>query len=199
MIEDKDEFGEATNYLHEALNDAQGTLRVLDAKAYITLLIFLLPFYKVETISYFLFYTPGGLGSHIILFFLKGAVVVSWVMGVASCLSALFRIDNPRDHIRGDLPEGTFYLGGLFQLNSTKNLTRRTSTLSRRSLNEVMGSLPKNKNEISRELTFELMKVVYIRTLKDFRVRFSFYFISAWLFFGFLLISAIILEREEFL
>jgi hypothetical protein len=107
----------------------------------------------------------------------------AWLLSVAGALRTLLHVDNPAKHIGGDIPSGAFYSASLFQPSLVDLFFPRRMDATTR-FTDFFGRLPTADRDIRRELAFELMKVVYIRTIKLRRASLTYAAFSAWLVAG---------------
>jgi hypothetical protein len=166
------------SFLTSAIEDTQNIIRAIDIKMQIAFGILIVPATNVGdiiTTSVNLF-SAGGI-------FLKAVVVcffVIWLIALYICLKCLAGIGNPIPHIKNDKDvSGTFYLGDQFKFGFT-NCFYNQDVSSKDSINSIFGKIPKTDELILGDLTYEMMKVTYIRELKLIRQRWVFRFTMAW-------------------
>jgi hypothetical protein len=172
-------------FLLAALQDAQAVVRATDTK--ITALSFGLavPITKLAaiwTVCSRLLYQTTGLGK-----FCAGVTILlfafAWLVSIAAALRTLFHVDNPAKHVAGDRPTGVFYSANLFQPGIIDVfLPQRLDSGSQ--FSEFFSKLPRTDCDVRRELAFELMKVIYIRTMKLKRAGLAYGAFSIWLATG---------------
>jgi hypothetical protein len=168
-----------------ALQDAQAVIRATDTK--ITALSFGLavPLTKLAPIWIVcgqLIEKTSGLWK-----FCAGVAVlffaIAWSLSIFGALRTLLHVDNPAKHIGGDRPTGIFYSASLFRTSLIDIFLpqRLDSTVQFKAFFE---SLPTAEVDVRRELAFELMKVVYIRTIKLKRAAITYCSFIGWLISG---------------
>lgn len=105
---------------------------------------------------------------------------------------ALISIHNPRKHVSAP-PEdgGSYFQGGLFNFKFIDNFTNRSwfnsaGPVSNCSVEELVQTLPQDKEALISELVFEQAKLAYIRDTKIFRQNTAYKCATIWLALGFL-------------
>lgn len=172
-------------FLYAAIADAQGTIRATDPKIAALMVILSIPLTKLGSIyrdCHDLIRNENACVSYM-AFLLTIIFGFLWVLSYWSALRALNPVDNPTDHIDGSKPTGVFYSGGLFQPGfwaaSFKCFTR-----SKQQIQHQLDQIPNSSEDLVKELTFEHMKLVYIRTIKMKRLGYAFDFGRAWILIG---------------
>lgn len=169
-------------YVKAAIEDCQLTIRALDVKCGAVLVVLLAPlaslgriFSTVESLMPFLFSVVAG-----ILFF------GLWAFAIGILLRALAPLDNPANHIppSGFKSQGSYYRGELFQLELVDAMFNRPVIMATKSVEEAAKDLPTANVEMLNELTFEHMKVCYIRAVKFSLLKWAFRFTELWLVVG---------------
>lgn len=154
---------EVANYLYQSIADTQGTIRATDIKIGFLLVILFAPvvaFDKVEPYLRMVF-REGVIQHWLIL-----AAVLFWGLSLVTQFMALFAISNPAKKVRGGpSEEGTFYSGDLFRLGLVDLIINRTRS-ARLTIRQETERLPKTQKALVEDLTFEKMKLVYIRSMK---------------------------------
>ncbi len=173
------------DFLSAAVEDTQGVIRVIDTKVGALFFGLSIPLSKLAAIWVIskaaVDGTTGGVRGVTI-----GVIVVfalSWGISLLVSLRAIFQVDNPAEHVGGDKPAGTFYNAGLFRVGWWDTLWARRSR-SRVNFDTFFTRLPQTREAIRKELTFELMKLVYIRTIKMKRAKLAFHSFYVWMFAG---------------
>ena len=175
------------NFITNAILDTQATIRAIDAKLGAVIAGSLLPFSVMEkiwshigevskTISPYLGCTLG-------FFFFS-----VWIISIFLLIKTLSAIDNPVDHIKGNkLPNGSFYSGGIFGFKFKDYFFYDTSVKSKYIVQEQVLRYPTSKEDVVNELSFEHLKLIYIRDVKLHRLRGSLMACFIWFFFGILI------------
>ena len=175
------------NFITSAILDTQATIRAIDAKLGAVIAGSLLPFSVMgqiwshigevsTTISPYLGCTLG------FVFFSV------WITSILLAIKTLSAIDNPVDHIKtSQLPNGSFYSGGMFGFKFKDYFFYGTSVKSEYTVQEQISRYPTSKEDVVSELSFEHLKLTYIRDVKLHRLRGSLIACLIWLFFGILI------------
>lgn len=167
----------ALTFLYSSINDIQAVIRALDAKLSGLLVIFCIAINKFDLLhdagqNFISAHPRSG-------YLLVATFFVAWLLGIWSAFLGLVAIDNPAAHIECANPNGTFYSGRLFSpklLDSFYN--RRARKQPKLAAHQT--ALPKTENDIFAELSFEQMKLAYIRSMKIRRARTAFFSLMAW-------------------
>ena len=110
---------------------------------------------------------------------------ICWLLALYSLVRTLSAIDNPASHIvNSDDYTGSFYGGGLFDFGWSDTLLNRSVIKANKDVVTFSQRYPNSADELISELTFEHMKLVYIRDLKLFRFKASLWLASAWVLIG---------------
>lgn len=158
---------ERSSYIIAAINDAQSTIRATDVKVGALLAGLLLPLNYLDDIwDYALSdYTPYWLGITVFVF------ISLWAIAVFVLVKTISAVDNPSNHISGsDICIGSYYGGGMYNFKYLDALINRTSSSSKKNLMDFSSEYPNDHNEIHLELSFEHMKLIYIRDIKLYRL-----------------------------
>jgi len=174
-----------TTFLYAAIADAQGTIRATDSKISVLMIILAIPLTKLGSIyrdCYALYSNENKCISNLslILIFIFFCL---WILSFWSAIRALNPVDDPLDHIDGEKPNGVFYSGGLFQPGFWA-ASFKCFTKSKKQIQHQLDQLPSSAENLVKELTFEHMKLVYIRTIKLKRLGYAFDFGIAWVLIG---------------
>jgi len=190
MNSDKLNFSEKTNFLYQSIVDMQGTIRAIDTKLNIAIVILSLPFTTISSI-YKRFISISelypNLSARIVAFSFFIIFGLLWFITFCTTLNGLIGIDNPASHITGCAENltGVFYCGGIFKFSFLDNLFNRRCICSTQSLENHIKMLPNSENDMLRELAFEQMKLAYIRHMKQSRHFWSYLLMLIWLIVGF--------------
>jgi hypothetical protein len=152
-------------FLYASLQDITDTIRALDVKLHIILGVFLIPLAGAESLlgaaqrAVAYFWSAGSLVTTIALFALSISSLAAWLIGLFYAIYGIIGIGNPTRAVKaGHGATGCFhYVGHLKGNRFGTNLAQQVSRL------------PKTEDEIVRELTFEQMKLAYIRQMKMVR------------------------------
>ena len=111
------------------------------------------------------------------------AFVLCWVLSFFCALRTLLVIDNPSNYIGGTRPSGVYYSAGLFNV-SIWNAFAGARGKQRIDFDHFFASLPNDDLSARRELAFELMKLVFIRTIKIKRASLTYLLVYSWVTLG---------------
>ena len=169
-----------TEFLYASINDIQSTIRAIDAKISVLMVILIIPLSKLNSIydvcSKLVKFDSGKFTfafALLVIFF-----ALFWFFSFWAAIKAIISIDNPVDHVDGDKPTGTFYCGHLYDTETDDAFTNR-KIKSKKTLSEHQNSLPEDEDSLKKELAFEQMKLVYIRSMKLVRCKFA-YSLGLW-------------------
>ncbi len=153
-------------FLHSAIQDTQQNIRALDFKIGALLAGCIVPFPQIREI--FKFLTANELWWQQIV---ATVILAIWLLTVIILLSALSAIDNPSKHISDNIQQKGIYFGaGLFKFK-TLNIFWRTNNFAVKSVQDYKDEIEDTTLDITKELAFEHLKLIYIRDLKIFRLR----------------------------
>ena len=179
---------EKAEYLYQSIADLQGTIRAIDAKIAVLMVILSLPFSifgKIYSRFFQISVMPSSC-AEVSSYLLFGTFAVLWFLSFAAALQGIIGIDNPTEHIdRGGVSiKGSFYNSALFKLSFHCILRNKKEIKSLRTLNEQVSILPKTESDLLNELSFEQMKLSYIRDMKQKRQYWAYRLAAIWLFAG---------------
>lgn len=154
-------YNSKIEFLKCSIQDIQGTIRSIDNKIFGVLVLLILPVTILDRLE-ILFCNLSLFNST----FAKSLLIAffgCWILSLIFSFRAVLSIGNPNNFINGNTGKGYFYGSNLFSINIFGNLfSRQTSLKSLESYLEEM----KSDWEIVNELTYEQMKLVYIREFK---------------------------------
>lgn len=154
------------DFLHSAIQDTQQNIRAVDFKIGALLAGSIVPFPQIREIFKFL-----TVNDHWWQHALAAIIFVIWLLTVLILLFALSAIDNPSKHISdNNNQKGLYFSGGLFKFKLT-NILWRTNNFSTKSVQDYKNEIDDPLLDISKELAFEHLKLIYIRDLKIYRLR----------------------------
>jgi hypothetical protein len=158
-------YMEKADFLKGSVDDCQSVIRALDAKCGGVVILLLAPVASFSKIFRAIEGLPGPLLARI---FVGGVFFALWAVAAISVLRALSPLDNPADHIPDAKDfKGTYYRGGLYRLGFVDALFKRSNIVSSKSVTVAVADVPNSEEGIIRELTFEHMKLCYIRDVKS--------------------------------
>ena len=153
-------------FLHSAIQDTQQNIRAIDFKIGALLAGCIVPFPQIREI--FKFLTLNELWWQQAL---ATIILAIWLLTVVILLLALSVIDSPSKHINDSTDQkGLYFNAGLFKFNLF-NIFWRTNNFSKKSVQDYKNEIEDTTLDISKELAFEHLKLIYIRDLKIFRLR----------------------------
>jgi len=153
-------------FLHSAIQDTQQNIRAIDFKIGALLAGCIVPFPQIREI--FKFLTANELWWQQAL---ATIILAIWLLTVIILLLALSVIDSPSKHINDSTDQkGLYFNAGLFKFNLF-NIFWRTDNFSKKSVQDYKNEIEDTTLDISKELAFEHLKLIYIRDLKIFRLR----------------------------
>lgn len=166
-------------FLQSAIQDTQQTIRAMDFKIGALLAGSIVPFPKIREIFEFL--TQSNLWWQEALAWL---IFIIWLLIVFILLAALSAIDNPSKHIHdGYTQKGYYYGGGTFSFNIVNGFFR-TDIRTQRTVQQYADELDNANFPFLKELSFEHLKLIYIRDLKLYRLKFAVILIALLIILG---------------
>lgn len=172
-------------FLYAAIADAQNTIRAIDTKMGVLLVMLAIPLTKFGSIfgkCHALVTCQNKCVSEFAPI-LIAIFAVLWFLSFWAAIRAMVGIDNPSRHIDGVKPSGIFYSGDLFTPTFADAFLNRP-ILAKKQLQQQLDNLPASADDIEKELTFEHAKLVYIRSMKMNRMKYAFIFGTGWVFTG---------------
>lgn len=177
--------GVRMEFLLAAIEDVRDVIRVIDTKVGALLVGLAIPLSTLASIwsvcGDVLEKTSGAGGIAAGALFVVFAL--AWAISIFATLQTLLHADNPAEHITGETPSGVFYSPRLFRLSLWAVLLPGRSR-SQVPFARFLADLPRNRETATRELAFEFMKLVYIRTLKMKRAQVAYFSFYAWIVSG---------------
>ena len=112
--------------------------------------------------------------------------VIFWLIAIFCNIRVLSGRINSLKHIPGLVKgtTGSFYLGGLYNLNWVTWIHVSKKIRAKRTHKDVVSKLPQNIDEIISELAFEQMKLAFIRDVKMKGHRVAWFTTMLWLYSG---------------
>lgn len=156
----------------EAVRDAQGTIRATDTKVGILLAVLAIPLpYVISAVS-----AAERIGLHLTFGTVFGSLAVTlYVVAGFVAIRALVGVGNAAAHVtRSERPPDVFYLGGLYRLGWIDAIFNRRGIVSRRDLDEIAGTVPRDAEKALRVVVNELMTLAYVRDVKLHRQKTAF-------------------------
>jgi len=177
-------------FLYQSISNNQEIIRGIDAKLIGILVLLVIPIANIGKISY---YIEKLLITHnkwlLVLYVMLTLVfIVCWAISFIVAVRGISSIDDPSAHIK--VPpnvKGNYYMGGLYSLGFLDAFLNRQGIMSKQTLVETVDLLPESESAVILELTFDQMKIAYIRDVKIKRQKIAFLFLHIWLISGFFL------------
>lgn len=171
-------------FLKDAVQDGQETIRALDVKIAALLVAVMVPVPLLGSISsclkeVYLQYSSYPLAALLFVF------ALAWV-GAIICFSlAIGAVNNPSTHVRGaGSLKGVQFLPGQYSFSAVDAFINRSTVVAKQTPQEHLDEVPTTDNAAALELSFEHLKIAYIRDLKMFRMRWGFRFSGVALLVG---------------
>ncbi|MEZ9873423.1 hypothetical protein AB4501_07455 [Vibrio sp. 10N.222.55.E8] len=157
-------------FISAAIADCQATIRATDVKVGALLAGLLVPFSQISYIWDILTELSGNLEHQAVTFTFFGL----WFIAICALVRTISAIDNPANHIVNESTcKGSFYSGGLYRFGFLDSLLNRGVIKANKDVANFAQSYPDTPDEIELELSFEHMKLIYIREIKLHRLKFA--------------------------
>ncbi|HHX8446647.1 TPA: hypothetical protein ACVO1C_003000 [Vibrio diabolicus] len=170
-----------THFIAAAIQDCQATIRATDVKVGALLAGLLLPFAQISQIWGYLGDLALLIETHVftIVFFFF------WFFAIFSLVRTISAIDNPASHIvNEDTCKGTFYGTKLYDFSFLDSFLNRDVVKAKKDITNFASAYPSSIQDIELELSFEHMKLIYIREIKLHRLKFALQLSAAWFVLG---------------
>ncbi len=162
-----------SDFILSAISDTQATIRSIDVKVVALLTGLLIPISSLGKIWNHLAHISS-LISYVLAISIGLIFFLLWLISILSLVRTLSSIDNPANHIVNSSEyKGAFYGGGLFDFNWLDVVLNRTVIKANKDVAVFSKSYPDNESDIIDELSFEHMKLIYIREIKLHRFKWS--------------------------
>lgn len=176
-------------FLYHSINDMQATIRAIDTKLGFILILNIIPITNVGKIYSGIIQILSTDDGCIIQIFQAVIVVmcaILWLLACACIYKGITAIDDPKSHVSSfnEQAKGTFYSGGLYNRNFIDAVFNRSSVVSKKAFAEYCKDMPATDDQILKELTFDKMKLAYIRDTKLIRQKWAFRFTAYWVVLG---------------
>lgn len=173
-IDRQTDEGAIMEWCLEAIKDIQGTIRAIDTKMGILLAALVIPLKDVAERFVTMHKAAGNVGSLLIVL-----AILSYLLGIFVAIATLSGIGTAAVHVEGTPKLNTFYAGGLFKFSAIDAFLRRRTVRSSLSVAEFAEAIPKTCDEMTVDLSSEIMTLAFIRDLKVYRQRLAFGFTAA--------------------
>jgi hypothetical protein len=173
-----------SDFILAAIHDAQATIRSVDLKVAALLAGLIVPLASLGNIWNH-FVNISSLKSIFIASSIGIIFLIFWLASIFSLVRTISAIDNPADHIVNSSEyKGIFYGNGLFKFGWLDVLFNRSVIKADKDVSTFSLAYPSDEKEIISELSFEHMKLIYIREVKLHRFKYSLRFAFIWLILG---------------
>lgn len=173
-------------FIAKSIDDIQLTVRAIDVKIGALLAGIIVPFSSFGRIWAHFHHIRSVLPWEIGLI-LWAIFFLMWFCTIFILVRGLSAIDNPALHIvNAGKYTGSFYGGGLYTFGFLDAMLNRSIVKASKDVSTFSADLPNSKDEISDELVFEQLKLIYIRDIKLFRLNIGIKLAGSCLFIGFL-------------
>jgi hypothetical protein len=172
------------DFIAAAINDTQNTIRATDVKVAALLTAMLLPLSLLGKIWAQFLHLSSVLSPYFavvsgVLFFL------TWITSVAALIRTISAIDNPASHIvNSGSFKGSFYGGGLYSFSFIDTFFNRDVIKAKKDVTSFSKDYPNTNDGFIEELTFEHIKLIYIREIKLFRLSIAIKAAQLWFLVG---------------
>jgi hypothetical protein len=167
------------DFLSAAVAEAQATIRALDVKLAALLVAALVPVPLLASIAecFAGIYKAWGndfVGITLIVF------CCAWSLSIVCFSLAIGAISSPAARVRSAASyTGSLFSPGLYRFTLLDALANRDAVLSQLEPSAHLQRLPSAEAEIESELSFEHLKLIYIRDIKLLRLRWGFRFAAS--------------------
>lgn len=169
------------HFIAAAIQDCQATIRATDVKVGALLAGLLLPFSQISHIWNYLEKLAVLINTQVftIVFFFV------WFVAIFSLVRTISAIDNPASHIVNEnMCKGTFYGAKLYKLCFLDSFFNRNVVKANKDIISFTSIYPSLEDDIELELSFEHMKLIYIREIKLYRLKFALRLSVIWFVLG---------------
>jgi hypothetical protein len=185
----EEEFNEnILTFMYQAIADTQSVIRSIDTKLGFILVLNLIPITNIGKIYFKIhntFFNEHDYCMLLLKIIISIICIACWIIACLCTYRGISAIDNPKDHIRSvNDVSGYFYSSNLYKTNLLDALFNRKKLTSERTLPEYLNQRPLTTIDILKELSFEKMKLAYIRNIKLTRQIYSFKFTVVWVVLG---------------
>ncbi len=178
---------EKINFIKSSISDIQATIRAIDTKIGFALLIVLFPLTNLGKVQWHLI-NISNKNPKLLFTFLSLLFCLLWLASLVGLIRAISAIDNPTKHIINNSKfSGTYYAGGVYTFGLSDVFSNRDVIKASIDVDSFFSKIPAEKGAIAKELSFEQLKLVYIRDIKIKRLNFSLFATYIWLTIGLLI------------
>lgn len=168
------------NFLYQSISDTQATIRALDVKIGFLFIVIFIPFVELNDIFNIYMEIKNKSNCYSII---TSLTIIFWIASFLSLFSSAVSISDPKKHIKGEKPSGIFFTRDLFNIGFIDNFIN-LPTSSNLNTDEYAKKIPNNEDDIIKELSFEKMKITYIRDIKIKRSSFCSIMTFCWVSTG---------------
>lgn len=175
---------EPIEFVASAIEDIQLTIRAIDIKIGTMLVLLLAPFSLVGRIFAHVEKLCAANPKFLFVALTLGFFLL-WFLAILALVRAIAPLDNPSNHIvNSDQYKGAYYRGGMFQFTLLDAFVNTTVTKASKDVSVALQDIPITVNGMLAELTFEQMKLCFIRDIKICRFGWGVKFGGWWLTLG---------------
>ncbi|GEM77703.1 hypothetical protein [Vibrio sagamiensis] len=169
------------HFIAAAIQDCQETIRATDVKVGALLAGMLLPFAQISNIWKYLEDLSIAIESQsVTVIFLA-----LWFSTIFALVCTISAIDNPAAHIVNEgTCQGAFYGAKLYDFSFLDSFLNRKVVKANKDITNFSQAYPDSINDIELELSFEHMKLMYIREIKLHRLDFALKLSILWFVVG---------------
>lgn len=175
-------------FLYQSIADSQSTIRSIDTKLGFILVLNLIPITNIGKIYskvYSILLNELDLWMLILKIILLITCLILWFIACLCTYRGISSIDNPKGHIKSVTDvNGFFYSGNLYEIKFYDMIINRKKLKSKQTFIEYCKQRPKSDEDIISELSFEKMKLSYIRDIKIERQLGAFKYTACWVILG---------------
>lgn len=184
-----EDFNEnSLTFMYQSIADTQSIIRAIDTKLGFILVLNLVPitnigkiFFKIQNIIS----TDHDPTIHLIKTVISIICIICWLIACWCIYKGISAIDNPAAHIKSlNGVSGYFYSGDLYKPKFLDATFNRKSLMSEKTFAEYFNQIPNTNIKTLKELSFEKMKLAYIRDVKLKRQLWAFRFTVYWVTLG---------------
>lgn len=175
---------EKIDFITMALVDTQSTIRAIDVKIGALLTGMLLPIASLGKIWWHLNHISLAI-NHVVVIMAGIFFFSLWIFSVLLLVRAISAIDSPTNHIiNSDQYKGAFYGAYLYKFGWRDMIVNRAENKATKEVNQFVDDYPDSRETTVLALTFEHMKLIYIRDIKLFRLNLALKLGFIWLSLG---------------
>lgn len=183
---DPNSSGPETQFLYACITDAQATIRSLDGKVGVLLVGLAVPLTKlpaIVSVCIALLHMEPQPIRYLWWTFIIG-LIVTWFGAFLTALKTLAPVNAAHQFVGGSKPPGRFFSGDAFHFSFVDAITSPNAQSAAVQFDRFRDSLPVKPDAIRDELAFEMLKLVFIRSIKAARAKLLYQLYLGWVVFG---------------